>query len=210
MTTSCSSAHWALPAVVACPPLPQRISIAQIKQHPWFLRNLPEELRVSHAARCAVTAAACCAARVEKGSWGTICFPRNFAAAAAAVPSSLALLVDAHPLRLPLQDGGLAMTEATSAPPQTVEDIRRIVNGARTKGAPPPVGTGAEYPGYWLAGCLCAATLCFHLCLSVQRGSIPGSHVCSSTVNRPACLLPLHCCSRLCVTSMRRTTWMGI
>lgn len=24
----------------------QRISIAQIKQHPWFLKNLPEELKV--------------------------------------------------------------------------------------------------------------------------------------------------------------------
>ena len=27
----------------------QRMSIAQIKQHPWFLRNLPEELKVGVA-----------------------------------------------------------------------------------------------------------------------------------------------------------------
>lgn len=31
-------------------PALQRISIGQIKQHPWFLRNLPEELRVGWAA----------------------------------------------------------------------------------------------------------------------------------------------------------------
>lgn len=53
----------------------QRISIAQIKQHAWFLRNLPEELK----------------------------------------------------------DGGVAMKEASPMPSQTVDDIRGIVNGARTK-----------------------------------------------------------------------------
>ena len=30
----------------------QRISIAQIKQHAWFLRNLPEELKVSAGVQC--------------------------------------------------------------------------------------------------------------------------------------------------------------
>jgi serine/threonine protein kinase len=33
-----------------------RISIAQIKRHPWFLQNLPDELSVSQfAGRCPLT-----------------------------------------------------------------------------------------------------------------------------------------------------------
>ena len=66
----------------------------------------------------------------------------------------------------PLQDGGLAMTEATSAPPQTVEDIRRIVNGARTKAAPPPVGIGAEHPWIFTGWLLvCGHTVFTFICL---------------------------------------------
>lgn len=37
----------------------QRISIAQIKQHPWFLRNLPDELKVGLVLVCVLGGARC-------------------------------------------------------------------------------------------------------------------------------------------------------
>ena len=122
----------------------QRISIAQIKQHAWFLRNLPEELKVGapgwgwrrwgDARRAGVLGGgrdACCPV--------LRCAPR-------ASPSP-----DPPPPPGP-QDGGIAMKEATPMPEQTVDDIRAIVNSARTKAQAPQVRPHASVarPGPWV------------------------------------------------------------
>ena len=45
----------------------------------------------------------------------------------------------------PLPDGGIAMKEAPPTPRQTVEEIRSIVNAARTKAQTPQVGSTARW-----------------------------------------------------------------
>ena len=74
--------------------------------------------------------------------------------------------------------------------PQTVEDIRRIVNDARTKAAPPPVGAG-ETVGL-SAGC-CARRLdaahsaCFGLAhTTICQSPMPAPHCACGMLNPAA------------------------
>ena len=122
----------------------KRVTLKGLKQHPWFLQNLPDELKV----RCCLTVtlqpadeahtwiymhcrlASLWACRLQfRGLWAGV------------------VHASAHDLWLSsvlpvVQDGGMAVRARMTPSHQSVEDVRRCVREAQAKGA----GHGPQLP----------------------------------------------------------------
>ena len=118
----------------------KRVTLKGLKQHPWFLQNLPDELKV----RC------CVINGMQPAELTTCCYRCTcMHAQLEGMPTATArrrackctrTAAESH---LPhVQDGGMAVRARMTPSHQSVEDVRRCVREAQAKGA----GHGPQAP----------------------------------------------------------------
>lgn len=121
----------------------KRVTLKGLKQHPWFLQNLPDELKVS----CCLTVTLQ-SAELTKFTHGFTrttssrgrCLP--FRGLCASVAHAHAHGLQLKPICPHVQDGGMAVRARMTPSHQSVEDVRRCVREAQAKGA----GHGPQAP----------------------------------------------------------------